>query len=200
MSRRLSLVLRSLLVAGSVLLASCASTPRISTDFDEQVSFTEYRTFAFFKPLAMEPSGYSTPLTNAIRQSIRRELTARGYVYDESAPQLLVNFQGVVQERTNVYNYPYGGFDYFYNYRSSVYYGTPIWFDDTIVSTYTEGTLSVDLVDAKRNQMVWTGSAIGRVRDQKSKARAIQAGQGTTSIFAQYPFRADGAPAAPVSP
>jgi len=199
MKRRFTFLAMPLLVAGALLLASCASTPRVSTDMDAEAPFADYRTFAFYAPLAMESSGYSTPLTKAIRKSIEREMLARGYVYDEKTPNLLVNFQGVIEEKQNYYGYPYpyADFGYYYGYRSSAYFGTGLWYSDAMVRTYTEGTLSVDLVDAVRNQMVWTGSAVGRVRDEKAAQRAIQADQAITSIFAQYPYRVGGAPMTP---
>src|SRR5690606_13114702 len=105
--------------------------------------------------LAMEESGYSTYLTERIRSSIRREMDARGYVFNPAAPDLKVNFQGIVQEKTWVYSTPWP--DFYYGYRRN-YWGMPDWYDHTQVSQYTEGTLTVDLVDAQRNHLVWSGA------------------------------------------
>ncbi|WP_410971001.1 DUF4136 domain-containing protein, partial [Salmonella sp. SAL04269] len=76
------------------------------TDHDPDADFARYRSWAFYQPLAMEQSGYTSYLTEQIRRSVRREMEARGYVYDEAAPDLRVNFQGVVRERTDVYSVP----------------------------------------------------------------------------------------------
>src|SRR6478735_9243513 len=99
MKRRFTFLVIPMMVAGALLLASCASTPRVSTDMDAEAPFASYRTFAFYTPLAMESSGYATPLTKAIRKSIEREMLARGYSYDEKSPNLLVNFQGILEEK-----------------------------------------------------------------------------------------------------
>src|SRR3546814_6252619 len=56
-----------------------------------------------------------------IRDDVRREMDARGYVYDEGSPDLRVNFQGIVQEKTNVYSVPRTDYQVFYSYRHRSY-------------------------------------------------------------------------------
>lgn len=172
-----------------VLIASCATGPRVSTDMDPRADLSRYRTYAFYQPLAMEESGYTTYLTDQIKASIRREMDARGYVFDPASPDLRVNFQGIVRERTDVYSIPRSDFGYFYNYRAHRYFAMPVWYDDTQISRYTEGTLTVDLVDAARNHLVWTGAAIGRVVQKTPQERAAAADRSIAAIFAKYPFR-----------
>lgn len=179
-----------------LLLAACASGPQIRTDMDPRADFSPYRTYAFYEPLAMEESGYSTYLTDRIRASIRREMDARGYVFDAASPDLKVNFQGIVQEKTRIYSDPFPDYYGFYGYRRG-YWGMPGWYDHTQVSQYTEGTLTVDLVDARRNHLVWTGAAIGRVTQRSSIERLAQADNAIASIFAQFPYRAGSGQGAP---
>lgn len=176
-----------------VLLAGCALGPRVRTDHDPEADFAQYRSWAFYQPLAMEQSGYTSYLTEQIRRSIRREMETRGYVYDEASPDLRVNFQGVVRERTDVYSVPRMDVQYFYSYRARAYYAVPFWYDGAEVREYTEGTLTVDLVDARRNRMVWTGSAIGRVVQRAPQERAAAADRAIAAIFARFPHRAGSA-------
>lgn len=180
------------------LLAGCATGPRISTDSDPEADFSRYRTWAFYQPIAMEQTGYSTFITQRIRDDVRREMEARGYTYDESSPDLKVNFQGIVQEKTDVYSIPRSDVQYFYSYRHRAYYAMPFWYDETQVNQYTEGTLTVDLVDAARNRLVWTGAAIGRVTRKAPQERAMEIDRAIGEIFLRYPFRAgSGAVATP---
>lgn len=179
-----------LLVAAMTLLAGCATGPRIVTDADAGADFSRYRTWGWYQPLAMEQSGYSTPLTSRIKDSIQREMQARGYVYTTSTPDLLINFQGVLQEKTAVSSMPRSDIQYYYSYRHRAYVGFPVWYDETRVSTYREGTLSVDVVDARRNHLVWTGDAIGRVVRKASNDRLADADVAIREIFAQYPYQA----------
>lgn len=181
----LRLLLALLAVA---VLAGCAMGPRVRTDFDPQADFTQYRTYAFYEPLAMEQSGYTSYLTQRIKQAVRREMDARGYRFDESDPDLRVNFQGVIRERTDVYSVPRTDIGYFYNYRARAYVAVPVWYDEAQVSRYTEGTLSVDLVDAERNHLVWTGAAVGRVTQRTPDERAAEADRAIAAIFERYPY------------
>ena len=173
-----------------LLVAACATGPRVHTDMDPRADMSRYGSYGFYEPLAMEQSGYTTYLTDQIRASIRREMDARGFRFDPANPDLRVNFQGIVRERTDVYTIPRSDFGYFYNYRARSYVGYPLWYDQTQVRQYTEGTLTVDLVDASRNHLVWTGSAIGRVTQRTAQERAAAADGAIASIFARFPYRA----------
>ncbi len=179
------------------LLAACATGPRVRTDFDPEADFGRYRSYAFYQPIAMEATGYSTYITDRIKANVRREMAARGYVYNETSPDLRVNFQGIVEERTDVYSVPRTDYQYYYNYRARSYVAVPVWYDEARVSRYTEGTLSVDLVDAARNRLVWTGDAIGRVRQRTPQERAVQVDRSISEIFLRYPYRAGSAQPVP---
>lgn len=180
----------SFALIAAVVLAACATGPRVRTDYDPTADFGRYQTWGFYKPIAMEESGYSTWISERIKDNVRREMEARGYRYAESNPDMLVNFQGIVREKTDVWTTPRSDFQYFYSYRRRAYFAVPVWYDETQVSQYTEGTLTVDLVDAARNRMVWTGAAIGRVVRQTPQERLAEVDTAISSIFAQYPYRA----------
>lgn len=172
----------------ALLLSACATGPRVSTDADPTANFSAYRTYAFYQPIAMEQSGYTSYLSDRIKQSVRREMDARGYRFDAADPDLLVNFQGYIREERDVYSVPRTDVQYFYSYRARRYVAVPVWYDQTRVSRYTVGTLTVDLVDAERNHLVWTGDAIGRVTQRQPAERAAAADRAVAAIFARYPF------------
>ncbi len=179
-------------------LAACATGPTIRTDFDPEANFGKYRSWAFYQPIAMEESGYSTFLTDRIKADVRREMQARGYTYDAASPDLRINFQGIVQRKTSVYSVPQTDYQYFYSYRSRRYFAVPFWYDQTIVNQYREGTLTVDLVDAAQNRLVWTGAAIGRVTRKSPQEKAEDADRAIAEIFLRYPYRAGSAQVLPV--
>ena len=173
------------------VLAACATGPQVRTDHDPTADFSQYRTWSFYSPIAMEQSGYSTWISERIKDNVRTEMQARGYRYVEEAPDLQVNFQGVVQDKTDVHSMPRADTQWFYSYRRKAYVGVPVWYDETQVSRYREGTLTVDLVDARRNSMVWTGDAIARVVSKRTpEQKLVEVDQAITSIFASYPHRA----------
>lgn len=175
-----------------VLLAGCATGPRITTDADPSADFARYRSFAFYEPLAVETEGYSTPSSSRMKAAVRRELESRGYVYDESAPDLQVNINAYVDERTDVYNTPQMETALYYSYRARSYVAVPYWTHRTDVYRYAEGTLNVDLVDAREKALVWEGVAVGRMARLKPAERAARIDSTIADIFAEYPHRAGG--------
>lgn len=182
------------------LLAGCASGPTLRSDYDHSANFAQYRTFAFMSPLGTDRAGYSSLLTERLKQATRGQLEMRGYTYDDSKPDLLVNFNGKLQEKTQVTPAPPPMGPY-YGYRAGFYGGWPGygWGDD--VYQYTEGTLNIDLVDARRRQLVWEGVATGEVNDLDKAQSVASVEQGVAQIFSRYPFRAgNGQPQTPPRP
>ena len=172
-----------------LLLASCATGPRVSSEADPQADFSRYRTFAFYQPLAMEKEGYATPTTDRIKAAARAQMEARGYVYSPEQPDLWVNLNTYVQERTDVSSMPVVDYSYYYSYRAQRYVAVPYWSERTDVRQFTEGTLNVDLVDRVSNRLVWEGVAVGRIAKMKPEERAARIDAAVAEIFAQYPHR-----------
>lgn len=177
----------------ATLLAGCASGPRIQTDYDHTIDFSQYKTYNFFNPMGIESPNYSSIYGSIFRDAIGKEMASRGYTLSDN-PDLLINVSGRLQDKTKVTTtsdpYMAGGY---YGYRRGAYgawggygYGTT-----THVSNYTEGTINVDMVDREQKRMVWEGVAVGRVNDKNTndeKRANIYAG--IKDMFAAYPFRA----------
>ena len=173
-----------------LLLAACATGPRITSEVDPQADFGKYRSFAFYAPLALESAGYATPTTDRIKTATRAQMESRGYVYNAEQPDLLVNINGNLQERTDVTTMPSMDYAHYYSYRARGYVSVPVWRDETHVSQYTEGTLNIDVIDRAQNKMVWEGIAVGRVGKMKPEERAVRIDAAVADIFAQFPYRA----------
>ena len=194
MQRRIAL---GAMAALAILLAGCASGPRITSEADAEADFGSYRTFGFYKPLALEKEGYATPTTDRIKAAARAQLESRGYTYSAEQPDLWVNLNAYMQEKTDVTSIPTVDYNYYYSYRARSYFAVPYWRDRTNVRQYTEGTLNVDLVDRQKNRLVWEGIAVGRIAKLKPEERAARIDTTMTEIFARYPYRAgQAAPAA----
>lgn len=187
LSRRFSIWVLGLCV---LAIAGCATGPRISSEVDPEADFGSYRTFGFYAPLALEKEGYATPTTDRIKAAARAQLESRGYVYAAEQPDLWVNLNAYMQEKTSVTSIPTVDYNYYYSYRARSYFAVPYWRDQTEVRNYTEGTLNVDLVDRRKNRLVWEGIAVGRIAKLKPEERAARIDATMTEIFARYPYRA----------
>lgn len=167
-------------------LAGCASGPDIRVDADPAVNVTQYRTFAFFEPLATDKAGYSTLVTSRLKDASRREMEARGYVYETASPQLLLNFQLNVQERTEIRSSPSMGAGY-YGYRSyGAWASYPVDIDTTY---YKQGTLNVDVVDAERKALVWQAVAEGRIKKESMKNPGPAIDNVVALLMADFPSK-----------
>jgi hypothetical protein len=179
-----------------LLLAGCATGPEITSEADPEADFASYRTFGFYAPLALEKEGYATPTTDRIKAAARAQLESRGYVYAAEQPDLWVNLNAYMQEKTDVSTIPTVDYNYYYSYRARSYFAVPYWRDQTNVRQYTEGTLNVDLVDRTKNRLVWEGIAVGRVSKVKPEERAARIDSAVAEIFSRYPYQAgSGTPA-----
>lgn len=145
----------------AALLASCAApAPTIRADEDPGANFALYNTYGFIPELEGEDFGYQSLLAQYLKDAISREMEARGYRRAEE-PDLLINFYINTKEKIQQTTTPTAGGGY-YGYRRGYYGGWGGY--ETRVTQYTEGTLSIDLVDAQRRQLVWVGTAVGRIR------------------------------------
>src|SRR5690606_902873 len=110
--------------------------------------------------------------------------------YSENNPDLLVNFFSNTESRTDVRSRPTvsTGFGY-YGYRSSLYFGLPLFQSRTDTRHYKVGTLNIDVVDAEREQLIWEGMMEGRLsKDDMENPRAAIA-EAIQQIFSHYPTR-----------
>lgn len=187
---KLRIVFRLFVLSCLLMLAACASTPRVSSEADPNADFGRYRSFAFYTPLALEQHGYSTFTSNRVRSAVRTQMEARGYVFDEANPDLWINLNAYLQDKAQVTTMPQVDYDYYYSYRARGYVAVPYWRDRTEVRQYTEGTLNVDVVEVKGNRLVWEGVAVGTVGRSTPEKRGEKIDAAIAAIFAQYPYRA----------
>jgi hypothetical protein len=185
----LSRSFRNLMLAGAAALAlgACATTsgPTVRIDADPTANMASYGTYSFFEPFGTDRSGAATPLGNTVKQALRREMDIRGLRYVESGGDLLVNAGVKSTDKTNVSTMP--TMDPYFGYRGGRYNPWIGYSQETIVSQYTEGTLTIDLVDRTRKQLVWSGAAFGRITDKVRNDPQATVDTAVREIFARYP-------------
>jgi len=180
-----------------LLFAACAAfRPAVRVNVDPRADFSGYRTFAFASPLGTDRSGYQSIVSQYLKDASRRELEARGLRFDETAPNLIVNFNAELNEqmRTRTVPTPTVGVgmsrgDY-YGYRTGLYGSWPLYNDQTTVTTYQEGTLNIDVADARLKQLVWEGVVVGRVTQKSLDNLQPTIDSAVTAAFAKFPIAA----------
>ncbi|HSD17946.1 MAG TPA: DUF4136 domain-containing protein [Thermomonas sp.] len=187
---RKSMLTFTVLIA-AVLASGCATTQKfeLTSDYDRSTDFSGYRTFGFIQPLGTDTTGYESLVTQTLKAATRREMEARGYTYAETGADLLLNFNAKLEKQTRVTQMPYMSAPY-YAYRGGFYGGWAGYGNETRVTQYDEGTLNIDLVDARRKQLVWEGVAVGRITQEHRENREASLNATVAEVFAKYPFRA----------
>jgi len=168
--RVIKLTRRSLaFTAAAMLLAGCATPgPELRQNSNPAANFGSYRTFGFLSPLATDTAGYQSLLTARLKDATRRGMESKGYVYSESNPDLLVNFFVNIEDKQDIRTTPgmtYGGG--YYGYRRGMYGGISTTQVETV--NYKEGTLTIDVVDAKQKVLAWQSTAEGRISREARK-------------------------------
>ena len=184
-------LLPALAAASLLALGGCTTAPEVRADFDRTADFTSYKTFGFVSPLGTDRSGYQTVVSQHLKSATQREMEARGMRLDPAAPQLLVNFSATLSDKLRVTSMPsmYMGAGY-YGYRGGMYSAWPMYYDNTTVTQYKEGTLNIDVVDAARKQMVWEGVVVNSVTQEMLDDVPAAINAAVKAAFSKFPLPA----------
>lgn len=158
---------KSLIIAVAVMAVGCSSLS-LQYDYDQYADFSSYRTFAWTKaPVkatadANTPKEVNTLLDQRIRRAVNVNLMEKGMQLNTDNPDMLIAYHTGVQDKVDVT-------DWGYSYPA---YG-PGWYGgrDVSVYNYEEGTLIIDLIDAKTHQLVWRGTATDVLEENPSPER-----------------------------
>jgi hypothetical protein len=160
------------------VMASCSSI-RVYSDFDQNADFSQYKTYAFHKR-GIDRLEISELDKKRILHAIDNELGKKGMTKSET-PDLLINILTKERERVDVNQYN-AGWGYGWRWGWNPY----LWGGQTYVSTSTEGTLYIDLIDAKKKELVWQGEGVGYLTENRNK-KEQQINEFVAKILEQFP-------------
>lgn len=128
-----------------------------SYDWDKEADFTQYKTYTWYereqtKPQDAQQAQMMNPLMiTRIQNEVDKALKEKGMQKVDEGPDVWVNYTLGSVGRTEISQTGYG-------------YG----FGTTSVRDITEGTLLIDLIDARSNKLVWRGIAENAHREDAS--------------------------------
>jgi len=165
-----------------VLLASCSPGLNVSSDYDIATNFRAIKTFGWYTDKVKVKSDsvqYDTFFDKRMKKAIKTQLQNQGMTFSAANPDVYVNYKvGFSNEQRYRNNSPYG-----YGY-----YGYPFGLGTT-VQQYKEGTITIDLVNSSRNELLWRGVAETEVGSRNLSEEKIF--QIVTNILRQYPPKGD---------
>ncbi len=179
-------------------LVTTVALAQDSYDYRRDVNFAGIRTFAFkatppMDPVAAKTTTYDSPLvrerTNA---AIAAQLESRGMKRDDEHPDIyIVTHRTFEMDYTyyGPYGYgwgPYAGFGYGAPYYRSGWGGWNGW--NYGVYAELEGTLTVDVEDARSGALLWRGVETKRVHETSKPAkRDKRVFKEVSDVFKHFP-------------
>ena len=137
-----------------VLVCGTAANAKMAIDFNPNLDFSKYKTFAYIGGVESLVRMQLNPelLNNRIHRAVVRELTAKGLheVQPEENPDLVVRYWVEAESNAQVTATAHWGVwgSYYYGYWTVMY---------TTMSTPVthKGLLGIELIDAKARDLAW---------------------------------------------
>jgi hypothetical protein len=175
-----------------LMLAACATHPVVRSQAATNANLASYHTYAFMaKPGTDKDGDYKTLTTQSLERAVGREMLLRGYAPAAlGQADLLINFNVKEKDKVEGDLGPSAGWGYGWGRRYG--YGYGFGFDDYYngITTVTEGSLMIDLIDRTRNEVVWSGTAVGELTKKVLDNPDPAINRSVTAIFARYPIAA----------
>ncbi|CAI8318809.1 MAG: Uncharacterised protein [Flavobacteriales bacterium] len=178
---------RFILFATALILTSCASI-RISSDYDTNVDFSTYTTYAFFKP-GIDKVEISDLDKRRVLRALESTLPTKGFSASET-PDVLISFHTKAEKNVRVsesylgwgspFYGPYGGWGWGWGFNRPYN-----------VNTTTTGLLYIDIIDATSKKLVWQGKGTGSLSKGTPQEREERIRVFVTEILAAYPPNAN---------
>ena len=156
-------------------LVGCGSV-RVTTDYDTDVDFNQYKTFAFYKK-GIDKASISDLDKKRIMRAIESEMLAKGFKKSTN-PDLLVSIFTKSREKVNI---------------TDNSFGRPLWYpfyygaNQIRVTEKTEGTLFIDFIDKSKKELVWQGIGTGALVNGKVEKKKERIKVFVKEILEKYP-------------
>jgi hypothetical protein len=189
----------NVLLLGAVMfgIASCAVT-----DIDRTADFNRLQSFGWGKAeIKAENPVYESDLIHKnIKTTIEQEFAKKGILYNQKNPDFLVSYHTYTEKKEQTSGRSYYGYPFFYPFRFSPFmydwaWGVPYRYGSSQTYSYTKGTLIIDIIDTKADEVVWRGTVSGNVDNVANLQKQIS--KGVHAILKKYPVQPESSPLLP---
>jgi hypothetical protein len=153
-----------------------AFAQHVTTDFDHQANFSQYKTYSW--QTIKDPN----PLWDArIKNAVDAQLAAKGWTQVDSGGDVAIVALKTTKTERTLQTF-YNGFGGGWGWRGFGGFGD----STTTEQDYKEGTLLIDMYDAKTKQLIWRGSAEDTLSDTAAKNEK-NLDKGVAKMFKKFP-------------
>jgi hypothetical protein len=176
----------------ALVFAGCDSGNdlNVKTDYDKNVNFAQYHTFAFQRGRIINRLGVTdtdnTLVDGRIHDAVVDQLSAKGLTLNTQSPDLVVTYVAGAKNKREIedlgptpYDSPFFGGPF--GFRHDGLFGPG--YGQFYVNDYTQGTLILDFIDPHTKQLVWRAYVSGPV--DKPDAKTIN--NAVAAALKQYP-------------
>jgi len=158
-----------------ITLSSCSSV-MVNADYDKKVSFANYKSYAYLKS-GIDKAEISDLDKKRILNAIDEVMPTKGFSKSDT-PDVLISIFTKERERVDVHQ----NFGWGWGWGWNPYWGMGY----SNVTTTPEGTLFIDIIDAKTKELVWQGEGSGYLTKNTEKKDA-RIKEFVSKILEQYP-------------
>lgn len=169
------------------MIAASCSTLQIHSDHDPNANFSRYRTYGWATEpgaaIAPDISGVPSELIDQrIRGAVDSQLAAKGLrrASGGESPDLLVTYHLKQRQKAEAA----GGAGLGFGYGFGPWFGSA-GYPSYSYQQYTEGTLVLDLVDARSKRLAWRGIATDKTEGPEKSDEKIS--QAIAETLERYP-------------
>ena len=174
-------LLRAVLTGVFLLVAPACSTLKVSTDYDRTVDFAAYRTYGWIDTQEIR----NTLLKKRVMAAVDEELQGKGLVLKQDGSDLEVAIHPRFSSEVMVNTYSTG---WGYSSGWGGWGGVGAGGTTSTVREVPVGTLIVDLVDTRRKELVWRGTATSPIDSEASaEERQEMVNDAIRKLFEDYP-------------
>lgn len=191
-------IMLSALVGVLFVISSCSSVT-VTSDFDNTVDFTKFKTFSYYGWADGSDKLLSPFDKERLEQSFGNEFKNRGLTFEKEGGDITIALFIHTQEKqettatTTGMGGMYGGYGGYYGYGPGWGWGGGygVGMSTTTYNTYdyTVGTLVCDIFDTKEKKLIWEGVGQGTV-DDNPQTREENIPKVVAKIMNQYPVPA----------
>src|SRR6266849_3942075 len=161
-----------------LLFAGKSSAQQVKTDYDRSANFGQYKTYSWEHVKTKD-----TLDVDRIKNAVNAALAAKGWTLLDSGGDVCIVAMEITRNQQTLNTF-YDGFGGGWGWRR--FGGGGFGEATTTEQDYKEGTLVVDMFDAKTKQLVWRGSAEDTLSDKADKNEK-NLDKGVAKMFKDFP-------------
>jgi hypothetical protein len=183
------------------LISGCASTPKVYSDYDSREDFSKLRTFTWVQDPPMLRAGdypVSALAETRMTAAIKAELIMHGYEFVDNLEQadFSVIYTMGARDKIELRDHPRGYYSnrvdwgwggYYYPFFVHFPFGRS--YRDVELVEYPEGTIALDIFNAKTKKPIWHTRATKRLSKKDVNSNARNAAEIAEQLLQDFPYK-----------